>query len=246
MLYVWPYKLGSKSAAALAQRLACKRISGDKRVRSYSKIVNWGSGRDVEILNQRTLSILNPPSAVNNARNKLVTLRILSQSNVNVPEFTTSRQEAESWRDEETVVYARTQLESHSGRGIVVCTADQALANAPLYVKGITRTHEYRVHVGGNRIIDFAKKRRRDGGNHNEFIKNLDNGWVFCRDNVTLPVEVAYQAIKAVNALNLDFGAVDVLFKQTDNKVFVLEVNTAPGLEGTTLERYIQYFNSIL
>lgn len=246
MIYVWPYKLGSRSAAALAQRLICKRISGDKRVRSYSHVLNWGSGNDVEILQQRTLRILNNPEAVNKAKNKLTTLIVLSQAGVSVPEWTSERHVANSWRDEDTVVYARTMLESHSGRGIVIVKAEDNIVHAPLYVKGITRVHEYRVHVGSGAIIDFAKKRRRDGGNHNEFIKNLDNGWVFCRDNVSLPSEVVYQAVKAVEALGLDFGAVDVLYREASNKAYVLEVNTAPGLEGTTLERYVEYFRGIV
>jgi glutathione synthase/RimK-type ligase-like ATP-grasp enzyme len=45
-------------------------------------------------------------------------------------------------------------------------------------------------------------------------------------------------AVEAVDAMNLDFGAVDIIM-DTDNNVFVLEVNSAPGLGNTeTLEVY--------
>ena len=75
------------------------------------------------------------------------------------------------------------------------------------------------------------------GGESNPLIKNLDNGWVFCRTGISLPDDARNQAIAAVRSLGLDFGAVDVLYREREDKAFVLEVNTAPGLEGTTLER---------
>ena len=54
------------------------------------------------------------------------------------------------------------------------------------------------------------------------------------------------EATAAVEALCLDFGAVDVVWNATKNKAFVLEVNTAPGVEGTTLEEYKEYFENVL
>ena len=48
---------------------------------------------------------------------------------------------------------------------------------------------------------------------------------------------VRAQSVAAVRSLGLDFGAVDVVERQ--NKAYVLEVNTAPGLVGTTLEKYV-------
>lgn len=245
MIYIWPYKLGSASAKALAQQLLCKRISGDKRVRSYSTIINWGNASHPEITNQRSLRVLNSPEAVARARNKATTLSILKQAGVSIPEFTTDSRVAAGWRNnEETVVYARHQLEAHSGRGIEIVKADSSLPRAPLYTLGIMKAHEYRVHVGSGRIIDFAKKRRRDSSECNPYVKNFDNGWVFCRDGVALPPQVIVQALQAVQSLGLDFGAVDILYREREGKAYVLEVNTAPGLEGTTLQRYLTYFRS--
>lgn len=246
MKYVWPYKLGSESARKLAERLQCKRISGNKRVRSFSKIINWGSSNTVEISAQRSLKIVNNPAAVAIAKNKLKTMNALAASGV-VPAFTTDRSVAAGWLTSGacTVVYCRTVLDGHSGRGIVTATSVGALVSAPLYVQGISKAHEFRVHVGSGEVIDFAKKRRREGGDYNDLIKNLDNGWVFCRDGITLPSKVVAAAIKAVKTLGLDFGAVDVIYRERENTAWVLEVNTAPGLEGTTLERYTNYFRSM-
>ena len=38
----------------------------------------------------------------------------------------------------------------------------------------------------------------------------------------------------------LDFGAVDVLWNERQQKAYVCEVNTAPGLEGITLDNYLK------
>jgi len=49
-------------------------------------------------------------------------------------------------------------------------------------------------------------------------------------------------ALAAVSALGLDFGAVDIIYNEHENQYYVLEVNTAPGLEGTTVEKYAEAF----
>jgi glutathione synthase/RimK-type ligase-like ATP-grasp enzyme len=50
--------------------------------------------------------------------------------------------------------------------------------------------------------------------------------------------------------MGLDFGAVDIGHRLIDNQFFVFEVNTAPGLEGTTLDKYAKaiynYYRSLI
>ena len=41
-------------------------------------------------------------------------------------------------------------------------------------------------------------------------------------------------------AVGLKFGAVDLIWNELENKSYVLEINTAPGLTGATLEKYAQ------
>ena len=53
-------------------------------------------------------------------------------------------------------------------------------------------------------------------------------------------------AIKAVRALGLDFGAVDLILAD-DTKSYVLEVNTGPALEtASNLDLYIQAFKRVI
>ena len=69
-------------------------------------------------------------------------------------------------------------------------------------------------------------------------IRNHANGWVYTRAEILPSEELLSSSIEAVKLLGLNFGAVDIGHRLIDNKLFVFEVNTAPGLEGTTLDKY--------
>ena len=63
---------------------------------------------------------------------------------------------------------------------------------------------------------------------------------MFCRNNLEIANrdELVKQAVLACTISRLDFGAVDVIYNTHQNKYYVLEVNTAPGLEGQTVTIY--------
>ena len=61
-----------------------------------------------------------------------------------------------------------------------------------------------------------------------------------------LPDDVTKQALLAVDGLGLDFGAVDVGWNQHYQEATVYEVNTAPGLTGTTLDKYTNAIRRLL
>jgi hypothetical protein len=144
-------------------------------------------------------------------------------------------------------IYCRTSLTSHSGGGIVIAKNILDLVEAPLYTLGTKHKYEYRVHVFRESVIDVQQKKRRlnwTGGDTG--IRNHSNGYVYARADINYPVEIEQAAIQAVKILGLDFGAVDIGYRERDNKVFLFEVNTAPGLTGTTLVKYAQAFKDYL
>lgn len=244
--YILPYNLGSASAKALAQKLGVLRVDGRKSFRRGTTIVNWGKNA-ISLRSRFPIRIINKQEAISIASNKLSTFRQLKQFGVPCVEWTTDRSVASGWlSDVETIVYARHELSACSGRGIQIVKHGESMPYAPVYTKGFNKTHEYRVHVVNGKVIDFTKKRRRDGGESNPLIKNFSNGWVFCREGIPLPLPVKMAGLAAVHAIGLDFGAIDILYKESTGEARVLEVNTAPGLEGTTLEKYTQAFREML
>ena len=236
-LKIFPYKLGSVSAKRLARTLGTLRVSASYNARRKDVIVNWGNSSPPHF--RWMEQDLNKPHAIALASNKLNTfLEYRTKSFKDVPDWTTNPNEAQHLLDLGIKVYCRKLLSSHSGNGIVVCNDGDRLPIAPLYTFHTKHKHEYRVHVFRGKVIDVQMKRKRNGAREGTGIRNHANGWVYARAEIAPPEELLLSSIKAVQLLNLDFGAVDIGHRIIDNKFFVFEVNTAPGLEGTTLDKY--------
>lgn len=243
-LRVLPYKAFSKSAKALVNSLRplamLKKqntsVKGRKKV-----LLNWGHSNP--LFDLTGVTVLNKPSAVALASNKLTALQTMRAAGVSVPDFSDNIEDAKQWIDEERIVLCRKLLRANSGKGIVIAKEEDELVPAPLYVKYIRKEKEYRLHVFNGEIIDMIEKKRKSGfmenGLYNRYIRSYEQGWVFTRDGIEVNLAAMDMAIKACNALGLDFGAVDLVMDKRNNPV-VLEVNTAPGLQGTTLEVYKQ------
>lgn len=179
---------------------------------------------------------MNHPSKVRDAVNKLSTFINLEHAGVRHPDWTDDRNLVDL---EQGKWLARTNLTGSAGEGIVVIREESELIDAPLYVKYIKKEKEYRVHVfAGEAIFVQQKKKEREveQTNDQKLIRNRDNGWVFCLTNdEEVPQALKDEAIKAVAALGLDFGAVDIIIGKQDGLPYVLEVNTAPGIQSPTL-----------
>ena len=119
-----------------------------------------------------------------------------------------------------------------------------------MYVKYIPKKSEWRVHVFRGEVVDVQRKARRrevPDDKINWLIRNHDNGFVFARgeERGEIANGVEEQALAAVAASGLDFGAVDVIYNEARDMAYVLEINTAPGIEGSTLDGYVERFNTL-
>lgn len=249
---IYPYKAGSKSARLLADALGCKILKreGDEISLKGQAVINWGSSKlKRDLYNCR---VLNAPEAVAIASNKLDTFERLALSDVKIPYVTTSKQRAEELILEGKTIFCRTKLNGHSGEGIVIAKTVEELVDAPLYTVYEKPVNEFRIHVGlfanepKHRSLFVQRKARKKevpDDKVNWKIRNHSNGFIFAHKDVVVAPEGHRQAIKAVEALGLHFGAVDIL-ELPDGSFSVLEVNTACGIEGTTLEKYTELFRS--
>lgn len=238
---IYPYKQGSRSARALADALGGRvlRLQGSTyRYREQDTIINWGSSNAIH------QPCLNRWQTVMNASNKLTAFERMQEVGIQIPEFWTNR---EAIPDAAFPIVCRTVLNGHSGAGIVIANTREELVAAPLYVKYMKKRDEYRIHVGRNGIIAVQRKAIPHGTEPIDTrVRNHHNGYVFVRNNVEPPRQVVEQAQLAIAALGLDFGAVDIIWNNHYQLATVLEVNTAPGLEGQTITDYANYFRNLI
>lgn len=246
-MYIYPYNPHSQGAANLAEELSAPRI---KRQNSRFKgnrnkiVVNWGNSGELpeEILKCQVLNVSNRVRVMSN---KLNFFQAMAETDVKTPQWTTSKDEALGWfNNQRCTVFARTALNGHSGEGIVELNKPEdfnQIREGTLLVKYVPKKDEYRIHLTSlDGVIDVQRKARRLAApDPNWRIRNHDNGFVYARGAVRdTPEVVLEQARRTFNASGLDFGGVDVIYNKKHNAAYVLELNSAPGLEGTTIMKY--------
>lgn len=227
-----------------------------RRLASDRRTIKWGSFT-------RSIDVANEDQIVNNhagqaSLNKKRCFELLQQAHVPIPEFTSSRAAAEQWIRDGFRAYERHSLTGSGGEGIVVAEtlSELSAGNAPLYTQGVKgKRREYRIHVfnlNGVQRVFIQQKMRREGfaenPNYSSTVRNLENGWIFANQNVVAPRQATLDAaVAACAALHLNFGAVDVIEQEKTNGFsVVLEINTAPGLAGATVNFYAESIKAAL
>lgn len=244
---VYPYRQRSRSANRLARILGgtVLKTEGVTIVpNSWDIVINWGASKCPSAYTEGSHRVVNPPSAIARASNKRSAFLTMSAAGVSIPKFSTSIPDI----DWEGLTVVRHKLTGHSGEGIELVAQGAELPAAPLYVEYVPKKDEYRVHVMGESIILVQRKGARSDyeGKPDFQIRNHKNGFVFVRNDVSPDERVLDEARKAIKALGLDFGAVDIVWNQSRQKAYVLEVNTAPGMEGSTIGDYAEAFRDYL
>lgn len=179
-----------------------------------SFVVNWGNLRPPRVhLNQYLMP------------NKLVELEMLAQGGARTPEFRLTRPgPPPTW-------LPRT-LHHHEAKDLL-----GELEHGDYYTKYVPCVAEGRVHVFQGQVIRVGTKVPRTPNPH-PWVRSWDAGWKFSYDH-GLPEPARALGRRAVRALGYDFGAVDIGVDERGEPL-VFEVNSAPGLEGHSLDVYAE------
>lgn len=215
------------SATAIAE------VASDIQIaRSNSGEINWGRA----VAQTR----LNPD--ITNTTNKHRMRELFKQHNVPMPYLMDNAAEALTAVFNGTTIIGRPDRHSQ-GRGLWKITNQyeffQAVHGthrkqaATHFMEFIDAPREYRVHVFNGKSIRISEKLFGTTGAtaHGAYTTGRP------RHNVN---HVRAAAKQAVEAVGLDFGAVDVL--ADDDHCWVLEVNAAPGLGGSMPQLYAETF----
>lgn len=123
-----------------------------------------------------------------------------------------------------------------------------AIGNPDYWVRKLDIVKEYRVHSFLGRSIRAGKKAPREGYTPggiptlHPWVRSWNGGWRILYDGVSSKTRHRELAHRAVAALGLSFGAVDI-GELRDKSLVVLEVNRAPGLDGGTVDVYANAIN---
>lgn len=230
----------SEGASALAGWFA---NNGTPVIRAYSSddlraykdaydvrlVIAWGNplhvdfGRNVHTLNAKA------PTG-----NKFTELATLQRAGVPAPRVSLAREMG--WLSRRRSHQDGNDLANPSPRG-------------DYYVEKVETSHEFRINVFMGRAFRTGLKHpyRPD---HHPFIRTKPHGWTWTYSQQALD-ELSFErqafraaAVKAVQALGYDFGAVDV-GRRPDGSPVVFEVNSAPTLEGSDLARWGGLFKTM-
>lgn len=247
-MYCW--NEGSEGGKALAGALGIKRLKheGSKfKGGGHKTVINWGSSKLPDEVMK--CSVVNKPNSVALCTDKLKFFDWVNDNDdgnytrVITPDWTTDPEQVLKWVADGHVVCARTILNGHSAQGLVLIEKPEDFVKAPLYTLYVPKKHEFRVHVVAGKMIDVQRKAKKNDAEKVDWrIRNLANGFIYAREGFEVPDVVRQQALAAVLAVGLDFGAVDIIWNEKHDKAYVLEINTAPGLMSTTLELYAEAF----
>lgn len=189
--------------------------------------LNWGRAR--------ASSQLNPD--ISNTTNKRIMRQLFKEHGVPMPELLTTYEVPHYLWEGYTIV---GRPDRHTkGRGFWLINNEDDLAAAIIgtrrkagathFMEYIDAPHELRVHIFMGKSIRISEKQ-------------FDESHDYTTIKPTVEVKQARKAAKkAVAALGLDFGAVDILV-QYDGTPYVLEVNAAPGLGGSMPKLYAEAF----
>lgn len=195
-------------------------------------LIRWGSRKAMPACEIE----FNRASAIRNASDKLLTYEILHNAGLRTVYMTHDFDEAMGHSN--GVVFGRSRS-GFGGRDIVVYKAGQKPdRHHDFYTPWLDCPFEVRIHVVRQKVVrvqgkylDFPEKAGEG------YIKNYAHGYRFRAPRQELHHRRRKDAIAAVQALGLDFGAVDMLV-WGDADHYILEVNTAPACSPLTAKCY--------
>lgn len=186
----------------------------------------------------RFYEVINHSRAIINAMHKLRSSLILERADIPVPTIFISRSEI---KQKDLPVIRRLELHSR-GTDIVLVKSLSNIPHGDYYSKFVDNIAEYRVHVFNGEVIRVQKKVPTE---EEHWIHNVSHGYDLrdtFKHNIKIENSIFQDSISAVDCLDLNFGAVDILVSK-DSKHCILEVNTAPRLNRFGRELYSIYLN---
>ena len=208
-----------------------------------SIVIRWGN--KIVIPTDKSTIVYNKAEAIEKATNKKLSRQIFEKEGVNTPKLIDGNTSVIGLK---YPIIARPLVHSKGKNFVVLNNFDEFITfakkdeNKWYYSEFVDKVKEFRVHCAHGKILNYLEKPNPKNGN---IAWNIaQNGEAFINVKWSdYNYNVAIEALKAITALGLDFGGVDVML-DNEGKAWVLEVNTAATLSSAeySMERYAKYF----
>lgn len=224
-------------------------IKRDDVTLENSVVVRWGSRE--KLPTDKGTVVYNNSMAIKDATDKKKSREMFIEKGVSTPRLVTPNNIDEV---EQYPIIARPLVHS-KGRNFVTLANrteflnhfNKAKTKEWYYSEFVDKDREFRVHAGHGKVLALMEKTQPGDGNIAwNRAQNDTEPFEYIKwsevDNQNLK-PVLDEGLKAIAALGLDFGGVDVMLK--DGVAYVLEVNTSPTLNSSpyVAERWGKYFD---
>lgn len=240
--FVYPYTQHSAGSIMLAEELDGKRVKlhgSHYTHKPENVLINWGNG------NCPYPMALNPASAINEVIDKVSFFKKLAGTGL-IPAvaFTLSSAKANL----SFPIVCRTLTDDSDGHGIIIADKPEQLVGANLYTQYIDKTSEYRIHMGRDQkgnivVICRQKKYQTDAFTGDKRIwTGNETKLAFIETAVPPVIAVAKAAFEKFPELT--FGAFDIVYNNSTETAYVLEINSAPMMNTDTTKAYGEFFRT--
>lgn len=154
-------------------------------------------------------------------------------------EYTEDYVIAYNWLEDGYTVMCRKRIKGQTGAGIIVAKpSDEALPDAKVYTKYISHKREFRVNLFQHTVVNVREKVKMKGTKGDFHIRNIANGYTtaICTEYPKQLIELAEKASKVSSS---DFTGVDIGYNELKDMAFVIEVNSGPSIEGSSVGAFV-------
>lgn len=234
MSYLAYSNRSSKTGSLLASVLQIASGETPDSCDDKNILIRWGSSAS-EQADEAFDKVFNRASAIASASDKMFALSAMREAGVRVPDFDT---EPEALI--ERVGYPVMGRNRNHARGTdikLILQKKDYYYRSHHYTEYIPTKREFRIHVVRGEVIRVQGKYMDIPSKKLAHIRNYETGYRFRAPRQRLRQDRLDAAVKSVECLGLDFGAVDLIVADND-ECYVLEVNTAPSCSPLTLGAY--------
>lgn len=207
---------------------------------------------------------LNTVQACEISNNKILMKQAFTENNIQTAEWSILAQQ--EWSIFPAII---KHIHSSKGKGIYFISNSEELntfinkhrehLNNFIIEKYYTYSREYRIHVTKNQYFYACRKMLKTEAqdrwhrHSSNCVWVLENNPLFDKPNNW--EQITQECIKALKAVGLDIGAVDVKVQSQNNskglirenpKFIILETNSAPALSEQTAEHYLNIIKTLL